>query len=140
MQARKQTLVELIQSEKLSNQAAVVAAMQKRGIPVTQPSISRDFKELGVVKAGGRYVVASDLSAEITVSNEGSLDLIKTALAVGENLVVVKTRVAAGSIVASALDAKNYPGVVGTVAGDDTIFIAVENANFQQSLIEELVS
>lgn len=135
---RKQALVELLKTKTLTNQSEVVSAMRANGIEVTQPSISRDFRELGVVKLGGRYVIASAVQAQVVASAETNLELIYSAQAVGDNLIIVKTPAAAGSIVASEIDARGFPGVVGTVAGDDTIFIAMIDKEKQQSLIKEL--
>lgn len=136
---RKQALVELLKTQALSNQSEVVSAMQQKGIEVTQPSISRDFRELGVVKLGGRYVIASPAQAQVVTSLETNLEMIRSAQAVGDNLIIVKTPAAAGSIVASEIDARSFPGVIGTVAGDDTIFIAVSDKENQRNLIEELI-
>ena len=111
--------------------------MRRRGFTVTQASISRDFRKLGVVKAGGRYVIA-----EHTVSPQASLvgKMIISSSAVGENLVVIRTKPGCANAVAQVLDNVTLEGLVGTVAGDDTIFAAVESRLAGKHLLSAISS
>ena len=136
---RQEVLAEVLQREECSNQHDVVQAMKKRGYAVTQPSISRDFQELGVVKVSGRYVIA-DVSANGQLGTNTSSSLVTTIEAVGPHLIVAKTTSGAASVVAAKIDRLDVDGLVGTVAGDDTIFLATKNRRAQQRVRQVLVT
>ena len=120
--------------------------LARRGIDVAQPTLSRDLKDLGLAKTAGGYVVPgadSSLSdRELRLRRSESLERalrewVLGAFAAG-NLVVVKTPPAAAHPVARALDEAELEGVVGTIAGDDTIFLAAASAAAAQRLARRL--
>ena len=120
--------------------------LARRGIDVAQPTLSRDLKDLGLAKTAGGYVVPgadSSLSdRELRLRRSESLERalrewVLGAFAAG-NLVVVKTPPAAAHPVARALDEAELEGVVGTIAGDDTIFLAAATAAAAQRLARRL--
>ncbi|NLF06968.1 MAG: arginine repressor [Pirellulaceae bacterium] len=126
---RQAALMRLVRSRPLENQEQIVALMRQEGLKVTQASVSRDICELGLVKLAGRYVqakkamnAAGDLSGK-----ESQIGLIVGVEPVGANLVVVRTRVGAANSVAVVLDRDLKENISGTIAGDDTIFIAVRS-------------
>ena len=97
---------------------------ERDGFEVTQSSVSRDLRELGVLKASGRYLVPPD---EISRANGdfGALaQFVRTVRPAGTSLTVIRTTIGAAASVAVALDKAEWPEVVGTISGDDTIFIA----------------
>lgn len=138
---RQRALLSILRNRRLTSQTAVVRAMRSAGFTVTQPSISRDFQELGVVKLSGRYVSATEMQEQEnqTVPDTFSVLQVKSA---GANLTVIKTHAGAANLVALKLDAKGIPGVIGTVAGDDTIFVALTGkaaqVRFEQAVQESL--
>lgn len=134
---RQSKLLELLENKFLANQSEIVDEMAKIGFEVTQSSISRDFQDLGVVKVAGRYVPARHLTA--TRRSAIASDLIRKIEAVGPNMVVVKTDTGGAPIVATAIDRANLDGVVGTVAGDDTLFIATQNKSKQVRIISSIM-
>lgn len=110
-----------------------MAEMIHDGYCVTQSSVSRDFRDLGVIKAGGRYVAVNHhagRAAGIDLS-----DLVTQADAAGPHLLVVKTPPGASNMVAWSLDAQEIVGLVGTVAGDDTLFVATANRDAQKRVL-----
>ncbi len=126
---RHEALLRLLKEKKFSKQSEVVLALQKLGYEVTQASISRDFAELGIDKVGGRYVSRSELGGQ---GEFGGLVLgIDFA---SPFLSVVKTTSGAASIVAAKLDERLIAGVLGTIAGDDTIFVATKSKSAQNQL------
>ncbi|MCB0322350.1 MAG: hypothetical protein KDD69_02220 [Bdellovibrionales bacterium] len=130
-QRRQRELVTLLEREELSSQGEVVRAMKRLGYDVTQPSISRDFKELGIAKLGGRYLALQSRSEAplAAVADRGVGDAMVRELKVaGPNLLVLRTRPGAASVVAAAIDAHPHPAVLGTIAGDDTVFVALSGA------------
>jgi len=132
--ARQRTLRKLLSERQLGSQLAVVQEMRKRGHSVTQPSISRDFSELGVFKARGYYQLPPLETENTAVTSE----LVESFASAGPNLLVVKTAVGAANVVAAAIDEISVKGLVGTVAGDDTIIIAC-SSDAAQARIRKLV-
>ena len=122
----------IIESHKIETQDELAAALRASGIEVTQATVSRDIKELMLIKvpdAAGRYYYAfpKDQNA---MMNSGRLERVLQDsvlnLRVGGNLVVIHSLPGAASSVALALDYMKWPEVLGTVAGDDTIFVALD--------------
>ena len=129
---RQAVLVELVQTKSFGNQDELRQELGRRGIDATQSSVSRDLIELGITKSKGKYhpPVASDHESRGAIVLE-----IDTA---GDHLVVIKTPPGQASMLALAVDRENIPGIVGTVAGDDTIFVAARSGADQKSAIEHI--
>ena len=134
---RQQAVLEAISTLPLATQQEISQVLRKKGIEATQVSISRDISELGLVKAGGRYV--SGHPAAPTPSDPLSA-FVKAAQAAGPNLVVVKCDTGAAPRVGLALDQLAFPGLVGTLAGDDTVFAAVATAADNTRLVRLIQS
>jgi transcriptional regulator of arginine metabolism len=141
---RRQLISELIRAGQVSTQSELVDGLRQRGFMATQSSISRDLRQLGVAKVSGIYVLpATFLDAKNDAVN-GTLDptdlsrWVRTVHAAGPYLLVVRTSIGAAPQVASTVDNLNWPEVVGTVAGDDTIFIAVESRGAQSRVARRL--
>jgi transcriptional regulator of arginine metabolism len=137
---RRTAIVRLLRNGLVRKQGDLVHMLQRDGYPVTQSSISRDLRDLGVLKAGGRYVMPPD---EVMRANGdfGALALfVRQILPAGTCLTVVKTMIGAAASVAVAIDKAEWPEVVGTISGDDTIFIATNGEPAQAQLIARLRS
>jgi transcriptional regulator of arginine metabolism len=130
---RRDLLKRIIESNSFSKQETLVKELKKLGFNVTQSSISRDLQIIGAVKVAGKYCLSIPRPRKITV--RGLVRSIDTA---GANLVVVKTNSGAANVVAAALDGSDIIGMVGTVAGDDTFFIATKNKVAQSKVLEAL--
>jgi len=131
---RRQTaLLRIVRGQAVANQDDMVHLLKKCDIEATQTSISRDVRELGLVKVGGRYVPAARLTLRRAVDpGEGQLsELITLVEPVGANLIVLRTRIGAASTVAIEIDRVASPDIAGTVAGDDTVFVAVRSRSAQ---------
>ena len=111
--------------------------LRRQGVACTQASISRDIKELGLIKQAGRYVKAPD-SPEPREANDRVLQRVRAIMPAGDALLVVRTYSGEASLVALAIDRENWPSVVGTVAGDDTIFVACPGRADQQKTFRRL--
>ena len=136
---RQAALLRLIRTRVVADQAALVRMLQQRGFSATQASVSRDLRELGMVKAAGRYVPATGIPAAPPPPAEPpQMELIISAQPVGANLIVVRTPPGAASTVAVRLDRSGSPDIVGTLAGDDTIFIAVRSRSHQGAVLAML--
>lgn len=126
---RQALLARLAREHALENQQQIVELLCKKGLEVTQASVSRDIRELGLVKVDGRYVRVGEVRRRKgDFEKDLRLDELITAVdSAGASLVVVRTANGAAGAVAVALDERKLPDIVGTIAGDDTIFIAVRS-------------
>jgi transcriptional regulator of arginine metabolism len=131
--ARRSLLARIIRDKSVGRQAELVELLRKQGYPATQSSISRDLRELGVAKMGDRYMLpAAALSPRTEFPT--LRQFVTAVLKAGGNLVVLKTRIGSAQSVALAIDAAQWPEVIGTISGDDTIFIATASAAAQRKL------
>ena len=121
----------------MRNQEELVKALHRQGFEATQSSVSRDLRELGVAKAGDHYIppVAESLPSNPFASVANFVVDVKIA---GDALTVVKTTTGTAQSVAVAIDRSDWPEVVGTISGDDTIFIATADARAQTRVLEQL--
>ena len=129
---RQNRILDVISTRRISRQDELVDALRSSGFQVTQASVSRDLDEIGVVKVEGRYARA-ELN-DVATSPFG-LKAIDTA---GDNMIVLKCSSGLASAAAVQIDAEEINEIVGSLAGDDTIFIAVRNAHDQKLAIKKL--
>lgn len=133
---RQSTLLRLVRKHAAVNQAALVELLKKAGFSANQASVSRDLRELGIVKARGRYRVAATLRVpRSSPTNDAMHELITNCEPVGANILVVRTKIGAASTVAVEIDRRQLPEVAGTLAGDDTIFLAVKSRSAQGRIL-----
>ena len=102
--------------------------LKDRDIDVSQSTLSRDIQELGLAKAGGIYTVVD--SEPAPAAEDSFRRIVRDFLvdvAVAQNIVVVKTGAGHASTVSQALDEAGWPEVIGTIAGENTVFIAVRS-------------
>ncbi len=127
---RQQTILSLIQAQPVGTQEDLRMLLERAGVPATQSSVSRDLEELGIVKHHGHYTLPRSNGA----AARGLLSLNQA----GDSLVIARTVPGLASAVAVELDAAAIPEIVGTIAGEDTIFIAVRDAKSQRAVIKEI--
>jgi transcriptional regulator of arginine metabolism len=127
---RQQTILSLINAKPIGTQEDLRALLDRAGVPATQSSVSRDLEELGVVKHHGHYT----LPRTNGVPSRGLVSLDQA----GDSLVIARTVPGLASAVAVEIDAATIPDIVGTIAGEDTIFIAVRDAKSQRTAIKEV--
>ena len=128
---RQTAILKLIAARQIGRQEELGELLEKKGFPVTQSSVSRDLLDLGIIKAGGYYALPKKPRHALAF---GLLSLE----AAGENLVVAKCEAGLASAVAVRIDAAGIIEIVGTIAGDDTIFIAVRNKDEQKTVIKKI--
>lgn len=127
---RQQKLLSLIQAKPFATQGELRDSLEKAGVPATQSSLSRDLEELGIVKHRGHYTVPKSNGA--AARGLLSLDLA------GDNLVIARTEPGRASSVAVEIDGAALEEIVGTLAGEDTIFVAVRNAKEQRAVMKKI--
>lgn len=133
--ARKRAILDLLKERAVESQGELVELLREREIHATQSSVSRDLKELGVARVGGRYVAPAEERDPGLADVARFLRSVKTA---GPNITVVLTTAGTAQSVGIALDRAGWPEIVGTMAGDDTVFIATAAEADQQRVLERL--
>ncbi|CAN5390993.1 arginine repressor [soil metagenome] len=128
---RQEKIRNLIRARKIKTQVELTELLSKSDFSVTQSSVSRDLEEIGIIKVRGVYSLPQATNG---TPGFGLLSL-ETA---GENLIVVKCESGLASAVAVRIDNAKLSEVVGTVAGDDTIFIAVKDAKAQKAALKKI--
>ena len=147
--SRMETLKMLISSQELSSQEEVLKALSKEGYKLTQATLSRDLKQLKVAKAAsmnGKYVyVLPNETMYKRVSNPRSLkEMMMTpgflSINFSGNMIVIKTRPGYASSIAYNIDNHDIPEILGTIAGDDTIFLVKKEDASEAALLKSLAN
>jgi transcriptional regulator of arginine metabolism len=136
--SRRAALLRIIRDSSVGKQDDLVRLLKKQGFEATQSSVSRDLRELHVAKAGDRYIVPLNEIAAPSNRMAAVAQFVLEIKTAGPSLTVVKTTTAAAQSVAEAIDTSAWPEVVGTIAGENTIFIATEDGRAQRKLAERL--
>lgn len=147
--SRMETLKMLISSQELSSQEEVLKALSKEGYKLTQATLSRDLKQLKVAKAAsmnGKYAyVLPNETMYKRVSNPRSLkEMMMTpgflSINFSGNMIVIKTRPGYASSIAYNIDNHDIPEILGTIAGDDTIFLVKKEDASEEALLKSLAN
>ncbi len=138
---RHAKILELIEKYPIETQEELAEKLREHGMDVTQATVSRDIKELRLIKVmsdDGTYRYASITRSENNISNKLLTVFTESFVSCdyANNIVVVKTLPGMAQAAASAVDALRWPEIVGTIAGDDTIMIVCR----AEKIAEELVS
>jgi transcriptional regulator of arginine metabolism len=128
--ARQGRIIEITRKRLIRSQEELLSHLKRQGIGVTQSTLSRDIRELGLVKARGRYQVSGELHTappDEILRRAFEQFVVRTGLS--GNIVMIKTSPGNAHSVGVVLDAAEWPEVLGTVAGDDTIFVLLRNGH-----------
>ena len=128
---RQNVILQLIRSTRVTRQDELCRLLSEKGFSVTQASVSRDLEGLGIVKVHGAY------SLPLPDAKQYELGMLSVEPA-GESLIVVKFPSGLASAAAVRIDAARLPEIIGTIAGDDTIFIAVADKKAQKAAIRSI--
>ena len=140
---RQEKLVKLIQSKEISTQDELIEELRALGCNVTQATISRDIKELQLVKVmsrSGKYCYALSESKDQDAAKRLKA-MLNTAVAeidCAVNLVVIKTEAGMAQALCAAIDSAGFEEIVGSIAGDDTIFLAAKSREQAAAAAENL--
>ena len=132
-------ILKLIRSRRLRTQEELSRALRSLGVSATQVTLSRDIRELGLVKTAHGYAQSVEAAPPsgpefATMARESLLDV-----RVAQNLLVLRTPPAMANPLASALDRADWPEVTGTIAGDDTVLVVAPDAKTAEALRAKLV-
>lgn len=137
---RREAIMRILRGGRVRKQEDLVRLLKKEGHQVTQSSVSRDLRDLGVLKASGGYVLPAEDSTRANGDFATLTHFVVGIRHAGPCLTVLRTTIGAAQSVAVAIDRAAWPEVVGTISGDDTIFIATDGARAQAELTERLRS
>jgi len=135
---RRQVIVRILRDGHVRRQQDLARLLKSEGFEVTQSSVSRDLRDLGVLKASGRYVLPPDEVSRANGDFAMLAQFVRGLKRAGPSLTVVRTTIGAAQSVAVAIDRAEWPEVAGTISGDDTIFIATASARAQDALVARL--
>ncbi len=142
--ARHARILDIIGRQAIETQDELAEALRQTHIDVTQATVSRDIKELMLIKVpigDGRYRYAYPASKDALFSNKRMERLFQdsvTGMDFSENIIVVKTLPGTANAVASALDHAGWPDILGTVAGDDSILVVVKPKEAAGTVMKKL--
>ena len=135
---RRSAILRILRGSPVRKQDELVRLLRREGLEVTQSSISRDLRDLGVLKAAGRYLPPDDVGGRTQGDFDTLRAFVRSVSTAGPSLTVIRTTVGAAQTVAAAIDRAEWPEVVGTISGDDTIFLATDTARAQAQVVERL--
>lgn len=141
--ARHAKILEIINTRDIETQEELADQLKNLGVDVTQATVSRDIKELKLIKVlsnTGKYKYASIAPVEKFLSDKLVNVFSQTVLSVEnvDKFIVVKTISGSASVAAEAIDSLNFDGIVGTIAGDNTIFILVRTLQQANELVQRI--
>jgi len=142
--ARQRKIQEIIENQNIETQSELTEVLRKQGFEVTQATVSRDIKELGLIKIptgfnSGKY----SIPGKITLVNlhERTKRLFRdnvTNIDFSENLIIIRTLPGAAQAIASCIDHLDSKEIIGTVAGDDTIMMVIKPKDRVSAVIEKM--
>jgi len=131
---RQHAILEIVAAQPIATQEELVGALKRRGLKVTQATVSRDIAELGLLRVprNGQMVYALPIAPAVAAASDSAEGRMRRLLREvplrvrrGQGLAVLLTTPGSAQPLCAALDACRWPEVVGTVAGEDTIFVAL---------------
>lgn len=129
---RQVAILDIIEKQEIETQEELASALNARGIRVTQATVSRDIKELRLLKVltpSGKYKYATGDQADNNLTDRFIRMLAESLLSVSSanNLIVVKTLSGSANVAAEALDSMHWPEVLGSLAGDNTVLLIIRS-------------
>jgi transcriptional regulator of arginine metabolism len=138
-QTRQFTVREIISREHIGNQDELAQALRRAGVEITQATLSRDLAEMGIARIstaeGPRYIVSEE-SEDKRIRALLSYEV--TGILHNESMVVIKTLAGRAQGVAELIDSVDDSAILGTIAGDNTIFVAPKSVSMIPKLVERL--
>jgi transcriptional regulator of arginine metabolism len=140
--SRHARILELVNEFDINTQEELLSRLNESGYKVTQATVSRDIKELRLLKTLGsdgkyRYTTGVRNAIDNRSSFENLFSTTALSVDIAENIVVIKTMSGMAQAICASLDNIETENVVGTIAGDDTIFVVVRTAEAGKALVAE---
>ncbi|MDO5015727.1 MAG: arginine repressor [Eubacteriales bacterium] len=142
---RQSRILQIVKNQTVGTQAELVQALRELGLEVTQATVSRDIKELGIIKVA--TASGDQIYVPMHQSGEGASGRFMkvfreavTSIHTSDSLVIVKTLPGMAQAAASALDSMHLDNLIGSIAGDDNVFIATPSAKDAESMRDHLIT
>lgn len=136
---RQGRILEIVRKHPVRSQGALSAMLKNENIPVTQSTLSRDIQELGLVKVRGQYQFPGDAMPGPPDGHfRRTLAQYVLSAGISGNMIVIKTSPGNAHSVGVVLDAAQWPEVLGTIAGDDTIFVLGRDLRCGKKALERI--
>lgn len=136
IQQRRKAIVEIVSAKSIPSQEELLSELQKKGIEATQATLSRDLKALRISKVLGEGYVIQDSTAPRSIRTPIGDGIL--SIAFSGQMAVVKTHPGFASAIASLLDKHSLPGVMGTIAGDDTVLIILRKDAGSEAILDAM--
>ena len=142
--SRQLKILEIISKYDIDTQEELVARLRDDGYSVTQATISRDIKDMNIIKTftddGRHYKYVAQQPKEPTTADKFIKIFRNTVLSIrsAENLIILKTEQGSASAAAELIDRLEYDEILGVIAGDNTIFVAVDSVDHVDAVVESL--
>ena len=142
-EVRQNRIKEIIESQDIETQDELLEELSKMGFSVTQATISRDIREMKLTKVSGKngtqkYTLIQNTDTDVIEKYHQVLSAGILNMDYSENIIVIRTVSGMAMAVAAALDNMNLQGLMGCIAGDDTIFCAVRNSKYCREIIADI--
>ena len=139
---RHEAIIDLVNNQDINTQEELMENLQKQGFKVTQATVTRDIKELRIFKALGkdgeyRYSTGGRNALDKTSGFESLFASSVEEVDSAENIVVIKTMTGMAQAVCMSLDNIDFENIVGTIAGDDTIFVLCRNLKATEEMLNK---
>ena len=137
---RQKTILDLVRSGEITSQEQLLEGLLARQIEVSQSTLSRDIQELGLAKSGGVYtVMANEPARSSEESIRRNLREFLVDVAVAQNIVVLKTGAGHASTVSQTIDEAGWEEIVGSLAGENTVFVAVTSTREARVIADRIL-
>ena len=136
---RQAKLLELIEKGLVASQSDAVSLLEKAGLQATQATVSRDLEEVGAVRERGRYRIPAGSSQYGAPRAQVFREFVINSLVSG-NMIVFRTPPGHAGVVAAALDRNPIKGVLGSIAGDDTVFVCTDEKLSTESVLDSILN
>ena len=137
--ARHGRILEIARKRRVASQEELSSFLKREGVDVTQSTLSRDIRELGLVKVRGRYEVPGESDGLPPAENlRRAFEQFVIRMGISGNILMVRTTPGNAHSIGVVLDAAQWPEVLGTVAGDDTVFVLLRNQRFGKKVLRRI--
>ena len=135
---RQSKILEWVHNEPVSSQRALSERLEENGMPVAQSTLSRDIRELGLVKVRGLYQRTQDVTDSPSAALGGGFRLRIIDSGVSGNIVMIRTSPGNAHSLGVMLDSVDWPEILGTVAGDDTVFVLLRSSRLGKRVLRRI--
>lgn len=142
---RHSEIIAIVKNQDIGTQEELTAVLKGKGFSITQATVSRDIKELKLIKVLSRdgkqkYTILNMNNNQASKDHTGILSQSISSIDYSQNIVVIKTLSGMAMAVAALLDSIAFEEVIGTIAGDDTVFCVVKGKKQLKSIVSKLKS